>query len=846
VLRVAIKGILARKLRLAFTALAVVIGVAFMTGTLVLTDTINRTFDDLFATVYKGTDAVVRATGQFDAPQGMGAQRGRVPAWLLAKVERVPGAAEAEGDVLGYARIVARDGRPLGNPAYGAPTLGGSWSTVARLNPFTLVAGRPPQGLHEMVIDRKSARDGHLQTGDVTTVLTEAPPQKMRITGIVRFGSTDSPGGATVALFTLPVAQRLVAQPGMFDTISVVADKGVPQDVLASHIAKVLPAGYEAATGAQVVKETQSDVRKAMSFFTTFMVAFAVIALVVGGFIIFNTFSMTVAQRAREHALGASNRQVLGSVLLEAAAVGLVASAVGLGLGVGVAIGLKGLLAALGLAVPAGGVAFLPRAAAVSLLAGVGITVVPACSPARKASKVPPVAAMRDIVTGSSGYGSKERVAVGTVITCAGTSALLTGLFSGVPDKLAVVGPGALLVFFGVSVLGRSVSLPLSRFIGWPLPRLRGTTGQLARQNATRNPKRTAASASALMVGTGLVAFITIFASSTKASIDTTIDKSFTGDYIVASGAGLMGGLGPSLAGRLNRLPEVEVATGTRAGLVKVQGSVRRVLGLDAPAAFRLLDLRPLAGRPADLGANSIAVLEDVAEQDHLRLGSQVHVVFKDTGPRALRVAMIYGESQPAGDYVLGMAAYRANFAAGYDNEIFVKKSPAVSNTRALDAVNEVAAGYPGAKVLDRASYKAEQAKPVDQVLSLVYTLLGLTIVIALLGIANTLALSIFERTREIGVMRAVGMTRGQLRSSVRWESVMIALQGTVLGLAVGTFFGWALVRASAKQGIEQFSLPVADLAVIVALAALAGMVAAVLPGRRAAKLDVLKAVVTD
>jgi putative ABC transport system permease protein len=849
-LKVALKGLFARKVRLATTALAVVLGVAFMAGTLVLTDTVNRTFNNLFATVYKGTDAVVRDHAVFTGPQNTGTQRGRVDASLLPTVQQVPGVAVAEGSVLGYTRLIAKNGKALGNPSNGAPTLGGSWSTVPRLNPFTLVSGRAPASPNEMVIDRQSAQDGKLAVGDYATVLTQAPPQRMRISGIVKFGSANSPAGASVALFTLPVAQRLVAEPGKFDSIAAVAERGLSQAQLATRISRVLPPGTEAVTGAQVIKETQSDIRKATSFFTTFMLVFAIVALLVGAFIIFNTFSITVAQRTRENALfralGASRRQVLGSVLLEALAVGLIASVVGLAAGVAVAAGLKGLLGALGFEIPAGGVVFLTRTVVVCLVAGVGVTMVAAYSPARKAGKVPPVAAMREVTAGSSGYGSKQRIIVGALITAGGVAALFAGLFAKPANALQIVGLGALLVFFGVSVLGRTVSLPLSRVLGWPLQRLRGVTGTLARQNAMRNPKRTAASASALMIGVGLVSFITIFASSTKSSINATIDRAFTGDYIVDSGAGMQGGLDPSLTRQLNQLPQVQAATGLRMGVVKVNGSVRMIVGVDPATAFQLFDVKPLQGKTSDLGADSIAVYKNVARDKHLRLGDAVPVVFKDTGPKQLRVALIYGENRPAGDYFLGTPAYQANFANDYDTQVFVKKAPGASSAAALAAVKQVVDGYPGAKVLDQTGYKNEQAKPINQLLSLVYVLLALAIIIALMGIANTLALSIFERTRELGLLRAVGMTRHQLRSTIRWESVIIALQGTALGLAVGVFFGWALVRALSDKGIDQFTAPVGSLVVIVVLAALAGVLAAILPGRRAAKLDVLKAVVSE
>lgn len=849
-LRITLKSLFARKVRLMTSALAVVLGVAFMAGTLVLTDTVTRTFDNLFASVYKGTDAVVRDRAAFTGPQNSGTQRGRVPESLVATVERVPGVALAQGQIFGYTRLVGKDGEALGNPANGAPTLGTNWSSVARLNPFTIVSGRPPAAADEIVIDRQSARTGKLAVGDWTTVLTQGPPRRMHITGIVRFGNADSPGGASVVMFTPTMAQQLVAEPGKFDSISVVADKGTTQSQLVARISKVLPAGTEAVTGATVIKETQSDMRKAMSFFSTLMLVFAIVSLLVGAFIIFNTFSITVAQRTRENALfralGASRRQVLGSVMFEALMVGVVASVIGLFAGVAVAVGLKGLLSAMGFGIPAGGIVFLARTAIVSLIAGVGVTLVAANSPARKAGKVPPVAAMRDIVVGSTGYGSKERVIVGSLITSAGVAGLFIGLFGHPANALMVVGLGALLVFFGVSVLGRTVSLPLSRVIGWPLPRLRGVSGLLARQNAMRNPKRTAASASALMIGVGLVAFITIFASSTKASINATVDRAFTGDFIIDSGAGMMGGLDPTLSQRLNQLPQVQAATGIRLGSAKVEGSVQMLVGVDPATGFQLFDVKPLQGRTSDLGADSIAVYKDMARDKHLKLGDMVPVVFKDTGLKRLRVALIYGENRPAGNYFLGLAAYQANFATNYESQIFIKKAPSATTAAALAAVKQVAAGYPGAKVLDQTGYKSEQANVINQQLSFVYVLLALAIVIALMGIANTLGLSIYERTRELGLLRAVGMTRSQLRSTIRWESVIIALQGTALGLLVGIFFGWALVTALSDRGIDQFTVPIGTMAVIVLIAALSGVLAAVIPSRRAARLDVLRAVVSD
>ena len=859
--KIALEGLLARKLRLVTTALAVILGVAFTAGTLVLTDTMSRIFDDLSSGVYKGTDAVVRAKAVFNGPMNMGEQRPMIDASLVPALSHVPGVAAAEGSAFGYTRLIGKDGTPIGNPGSGAPTLGGNWSTVQALNPFHLVAGHAPQAPDEVVIDKQSARLGHLAVGDTTKVIVNGPPQRVRIAGLVSFGTADSPAGASVVLFTTPVAQRLVAEPGKFSSIGFVADRGVSQQQLVSNLKRALPPGTEAVTGAAAIKEQQDQFQKALSIFSKFFLIFAVVALVVGAYIILNTFAITVAQRTRENgllrALGASRRQVLASVLIEALAVGVIAALIGLAAGVAVAAGLKALLAAFGLNLPGGSLVLNARTVVASLLIGVGVTLVAAVSPARKAAKVPPVAAMQEATVGSSGYGSKQRLVIGLTILALGVAALFTGLFGHVGSAFLIVGVGVLLVFLGVSVLGRTIALPLSRAIGAPLPRVKGVTGTLARENTMRNPKRTAASASALMIGVGLIGFISIFASSAKASINATVDRSFAGDFVINSGAGSSGGgVDPALARRLNALPQVAAATGERFGSMVILGQPYMIAAVDPRTAGQIFNVSPVQGSIGALGADGIAVYSGDATKNHLKLGDPVSVVFRDTGPKTLRVALIYGDNQAAPtanpgsktSYFLGTPSYDANFAAPhFDSQVFVKKAPGVPTAAALDAVKKLSAQYAvGATVQDQAAYKAEQTKPINQILALIYTLLALAIVIALLGIGNTLALSIFERTRELGVMRAVGMTRRQLRGTIRWESVIIALQGTFLGLLVGVFFGWALVRAQKDQGITVFSVPYLTLIVVVLLAALAGVAAAILPSRRAAKLNVLRAIVTE
>jgi putative ABC transport system permease protein len=848
-LRTTLRNLAANKLRLLTTGFAVLLGVAFMSGTMILSATMDKTFDDMFVNAYEGTDGMVRSSSVLETPEGLEI-RPRIDESLIEVIEAVEGVAVAQAEVWGTAQVIDPDGDPVGNPEMGPPTLGASWP-VDELNTWTLVEGRGPEAVDEIAMDKKTADDAGYRAGDQARVLVNGAPLDVTVTGVVRMADTDSPGGAQFSIFTVEGAQQHFGEADRVDSIAIAAEEGVSQDELVRRVSGVLGDDMEAITGDALVQENQDAMAQATAFFDQFMMIFAVVALLVGGFTIFNTFFITVAQRTKQHALmraiGASRRQVLGSILLEAVVIGIIASVIGLGAGVLIAAGLKAMLTAFGVALPAGGMVFGLGTAVVAFSAGLVVTVVSAVSPARKAGKVPPIAAMRDIEVSSSGYGSKERVMVGLGVLALGAAGLLYGLFGSPSNGLAIVGGSAIVVFFAVSVLGRSVSLPMSRVIGWPLAKGRGIAGHLARQNAMRSPKRTAATAAALMIGVGLVAFITIFAASTKSSFNATLDRAFTGDIVVTSpqqfGGG--GGMSPELTERIRELPEVETAAGLRGGALEIAGSTRFVLAADA-AGFELFDVEPVAGSPADLDATSVAVHEDVADDLGLSVGDAVPARFAATGAQELTVAMVYGENQPAGNWVLGMEAYEANYVDQLDAQIFIRSAGDVPQEQALAAVEAEAAAYPGAKVLDQNEYKAEQLAFVDQMLGLVYAMLALAILIALLGIGNTLALSIFERTRELGVLRAVGMTRRQLRTTIRWESVIIAVQGAVLGLVIGVFFGWALVAALAEEGLTRFAIPVATLGWVVVLAALAGVAAAVLPARRASRLDVLRAVVSE
>jgi putative ABC transport system permease protein len=848
--RITLPGLLAHKVRYALTAVAVVLGVAFMAGTLIFTDTIKNTFDGLFDDVYRNTDAVVRARQPVTPDANFTNQRHLIDARLIDDVRSVPGVAQARLGVGGYAQLVGKDGKAIGNPAAGAPTLGEGWNPDAQsMEPYTFVAGgRPPANGDEVAIDKHSADIGHLAVGDRVTVLTKHSPRQYTITGLVRWGTADSPLGASITLFDLDTAQRVLGKPGQVDEIDVMASPGVSQDELVQRLRTALPdRSLEIITGAQVVEEGQSGIRDALAFFDTFLLVFAGVALFVGSFLIFNTFSIVVAQRMRALALlravGASRGQMMRSVLGESVVIGLFASCVGLAAGLGLAVGLRGLLGAFGIDIPSSGLVVQSRTVVVSVVVGTLVTLAAALMPAWKAGRVAPVAALQAVSTGET-TRRVRRTVNGSIVVVLATVVLLIGLYADVPHRMRYVGLGGAGLFVGIAVLGPVLARPLGRALGLPLTWV-GPAGRLARNNAVHNPKRTSAAAAALMIGVALVALIAVMASSTKSSISAVIDSSMRADFVV-SGAGQMGGqsgFSPALQRSVAALPEVSSATGIRSGSARIGGEMMMVLAVDPTHVGDLFDVDVQRGDFADMGDTGIAISRHVADARHLSIGDPVTASFPTTGSQQYVVRVVYGARQLAGDYVLPLAAAQKNFSTQLDFQVYIRLADGVAPDVGRRAVEDALAAYPNATLLDRTEFKAEQEAQIDQLLGLMYGLLGLALVIALIGIANTLALSIHERTHELGLLRAVGMTRPQLRRTVRAEAVIIAVLGTVEGLVVGTLLGWAVVIALKSEGVTTLSIPFGQLLVVAMLASLAGVVAATAPGRRAARLDVLRAI---
>jgi putative ABC transport system permease protein len=846
--RTTIKSIGAHKRRLLATSSAVVLGVAFLSGTLVLGDTMETGFGDMFSEANAGTDAVVRSATEVGDDDV--SERGLLDASTVDDVAAVDGVATAVPEIYGIGQIVGSDGDPIGGN--GPPTQAGNWIADPGINPWQIADGRAPEGPGEVVIDRASADSGELAVGDTTTIRT---PEAVEATvvGIATFGDAgaDSAGPMTYAAFTTEFAQQvLLPEPHQISDVLVVADDGVSQQELVDRLAPALPDGSEAITGAALTDEQQANLESDfLGFFKAFLLVFAGIAVVVATFSIYNTFSILVAQRTREsallRALGASRRQVLASTVVEALAVGVLASAIGLAAGVGLAAGLSALSESAGFAVAGTALVVETTALVAAAVVGVMATLIASAVPAVKASRVAPLAALRDVAVDRSG-ASWLRGLLGLVVAAVGIAATVGGTPG--DGSLAMTGLGALLVVVGFVLLGPVVARPVAGTLGGPLTLRRGMSGTLARRNAMRNPRRTAGTASALMVGVAVVTLFTVVAASVKQSIDDTVSQQFAGDLVIAqsdfSGAGISPELGPAVAD----LPEVDVATGVGNAPVVIGGDDYAATVID-PASFRrILDLDVSRGSIDEPGGRQVAMFAGYASDHGFALGDAVPVSYSDGATDQLRVGAIYDNDELVGDVVLPRAAYEPHAAVrASDVAVLIDLADGVSTAQGEAAIQPVADRFGAPDVQDRQEYVDSVAGQIDQLLTIIYVLLVMAIVIALMGIANTLSLSIHERTRELGLLRAVGQSRRQLRRTVRDEALVVALFGTVGGLGLGTFLGWAMVKTiEAAEGLGAFAVPAGQLGVVVALGAIVGVVAAVRPARRAAKLDVLEAIATD
>ncbi|MEZ5340865.1 MAG: FtsX-like permease family protein [Acidimicrobiales bacterium] len=616
---------------------------------------------------------------------------------------------------------------------------------------------------------------------------------------------------------------------------------------MAARLNAALPTGTEAITGTAATEEAQSSIAQALSFFNGFLLAFAMIALFVSAFVITNTFAILVAQRSRElallRAIGATRSQVLRSVLAESFVIGIVGSILGLVFGILLSYGLRAMLSAIGLELPGGGILLQTRTVVVSLLVGVVVTVLAAVLPAWRASRIAPIEALRQAAA-EPWQRNRTRFLAGLLVLAIGAGTLLYGLL--IP-KLVFAAIGAAILFIGVFILGPAIAKPVTGLISLPVAKFRGVTGTMARENTLRNPKRTARTASALTIGVALVAGVTVLTASTKTSIENTIGESFVGDFVLDSGSfGPQSGLSPTVVDELAAVPGVDKAAGFQIGLGEIDGKGDFFAVFDPTVTFDFIDVGLIAGSPADLRPGSIFLLENKAEDLGLTIGDTVTAKFPSSGQLTLTVAGLYTEAAYPGNFIVNTTDYNVAGAERLYSQAFVQLKSGVTAAETKPALEAIAATYPNADLQDRETYIKEQGAQLNQILGLFYVMLVMAIIIAAFGIMNTLRLSVLERTREIGLMRAVGMTRSQLRSTIRWESIITAVFGALLGVVLGLFLGYSIVLALRDQGTIAFTVPWLSLLIVVLLAALVGVLAAIWPARKAAAMNVLDAIATE
>jgi putative ABC transport system permease protein len=844
---VALKGLLGRKFRAALTAFAIVLGVAMISGAFVLTDTFGKSLDSIYKQSYAASDAVISS----EEAVNTGDTTSEAPAFsaeVLRKVQSLPGVRRAEGSIQDQARLVDRSGKPIGK-AGNADAVGVDPSADQSLTPLQLVAGSWPRGDREIAIDKTTAKKHRFQLGQTVGAFAEGPVHRYRVSGIVRFGSVDSIGSATITVFDLATAQRLFDKRGKLDLIRVQAKDGVSDAELSRQIQPLLSGTTQVKSAAAQANSDSKDTQGGVDAIRYILLAFAGIALFVGGFVIANTLAITVAQRMRELAtlrtLGASRRQVLGSVVLEAVVIGLIGSIVGLFLGLAIAIGLKAFLESTGFELPGGGIVFSWRTILISLAAGTLIALLASLRPALRATRIEPIAAVREGAVMPRSRFARYTLPASAAVGAAAIALFSYGVFAhGLEMKVRLVAlaSGVLLLFVAVAMIASRVVRPLAFLLGAPGARFGGTAGRLARQNAARNPARTASTAAAVMIGLALITFFAVIGEGFRSSFTSSVNDLFVADYAVTAGNTP---LTNKAAAAVRKVPGVEAVTEIRGAQAKRDGKSIKVSGVDANAA-KVVPLKWTSGSdsvPAQLGRDG-AFVNDLFANDHsLKVGSPLVVTTPAGMTLRLRVEGIFDQPKggtPFEDVAISKTTFDRGFA-DHNNQftlLNIRGGPTAENSVRLEHALRL---FPTAKVETRDEFRNSRLKGLNRLLHILYALLGLSVLVSMFGVINTIVLSVFERTREIGMLRAVGMSRRHVRRMVRHESIVTALIGATLGMAVGIFLAGLTSAALSNYGLV-FALPYKSLAAFVLVAILAGTLAAILPARRASKLNVLQA----
>ena len=832
------------------TTFAVVLGVSFVSGSFVLADSLRAVFDKIAIEIAGPDWLQVRGVETIeDDPFS----RPTVPQAVVDQIRSTEGVYGADGVIQGFPRISF--GEELIKPLGGAPTLAFNFSEEnAELSSFEAVEGSAP-GDGEAMVDIDTAAKYGISVGDTITIRSLQPEEDFTVSGITRWGQ-DNGGGAVFVLIDTPTAQRLFNYPDSYLAVTVGAMPGVDENELANKLTNQLPSGFEAVTSEVVANEFSDQFDIFITIFQNALLVFAAVALIVSAFIINNTFAIVLGQRIRElgllRAVGATGRQIRSSVLIEALLIGVVASLVGVFAGMGIAWSIKALIAQVGdgSGLPDGPLIIATRTWIAAAIVGIGVTLLAAISPARRASRIPPIAALRDDLSLWSG-NNRRRTVVGLLFGVGGLLATAFGTTSnaGASRQLALLASGALLLFVSISLLSTLIARPAARLLGWPMTRFARASGNLARENASRNPRRTASTASALMVGLALVGMVLVVGTSFKKTFSSALDSSLGAEFFIDTEGRNSWGFSPQLVEDIKEIDGVAIAVGFRGGpgtaQMSVAGASKDVIGTQEEGLGRVLDLSLIEGTYSGLSNGGVLVHEDPAEDLALAVGDVVSATFPVAGTKDLRVVGIFDDGSILGNWVIDMSTYETGFDPARQSDLFaaIKLEKGVEVQSIRSQLDAVAVNYPEAILQDRTEYQETIEGRIDTLLMTVNALVGFAVIIAVLGIVNTLMLSVFERTREIGLLRAVGMTRRQTRRMIRWEAVIIAVFGGVLGILVGTLLGFIAVQAMPDSFITDFGIPVGNFVIILVMCIVAGVLAAILPARRAARLNILDAV---
>jgi putative ABC transport system permease protein len=841
------RSMLDNKVRFLLTTVAVVLGVGFVSGSFIVADSLKDVFSSLVKEVNKGIDVQVRSQVAFGT-RGTG---NPVPRETLVMVRQVPGVAAAEGAVSEEGVvIIGPDGKAKTPKA--APTIGVSWGNDPELNPLHLVDGKQPAALDEVALDVTAAEKSGYKIGQRASVLLPDGRHDFTLVGTFKFGTSNSLAGAYLVAWDTETASQILSTHGNYTTIDVRAAPGVPPTELRDRIQQQLPHGLEAIDNKQLVKDAQGQFSGIINIFGTALLVFAGVAVFVSCFIINNTFAILLGQRVRElallRAIGAAGRQVRRMVLGEAAVVAAVSWVVGVGVGVLIALGIRALINSLGGDLPSTSIVITPRTLIVALIVAFAVTLLSALRPARRAATVPPIAAISGTWDMEPAHVGRRAVGA-AVVTVGGLAILLEALYGrpgGTGLTLSLCGLGAALVFLGVAGLSHLIARPVVSTMGKPLGRVFRVPGRLARENAARNPRRTSSTASALMIGLALVSAISVLGASVKQSFSESLRSSITADLFITTNNNTGSGFPPAVVDAAKKVPGVATASGFRAAAFQVDGSTKQFAAGDPKALTQLLDIGVKQGRLENLGKDQVFVHKDPAKDLSLSIGSRVRATFPSSGTKTLEVVGIYDDASVIGaNWLVDNATYDENFPNRPNVFLAAARfAPGVDRAATTAAVSAaVTAIAPQLKVQDRAAFQKNQEQQVNILIAVVNALLALAVIISMIGIANTLALSVYERIREFGLLRAVGMSRRQMRRMVRWEAALVAFFGALIGAFVGVGLGLLVAVAVPAAFIKAVAVPFGQLVGYVVVAILAGLLAALLPARRAARLNILEAI---